>query len=222
MEHLIQEHSKLIASLADKLCRRYDCSRLRDDLISAANLALLQKAGSYDASAGASMATYLYPYLVGAMRRELERGLYPVSLPKDVFRAQGALWRTAFAPLEECREEESPTALSVEWQVLREIYIGCVKAEFDLLSFKERQILGGFFGVYGYPKQTLADLGEEFQMTENALLKAKEKALGKLRLAYENGQLRRWREVQRMVRAAQRECGSTDASPSQTLWCLEK
>ena len=57
MEHLIQEHGKLIASLADKLCRRYDCSRLRDDLISAANLALLQKAGDYDASANASMAT---------------------------------------------------------------------------------------------------------------------------------------------------------------------
>lgn len=222
MERLIQEHGKLIASLADKLCRHYDCSRLRDDLISSANLALLQKAEDYEASAGASMTTYLYPYLVGAMRRELERGLYPVSLPKDAFRTQGALWKTAFIPLEECPEEESPTALPVEWQVLREIYIGCVKAEFELLSFKERQILGGFFGVYGCPKQTAIELGEEFQMTENALLKAKDKALGKLRLACESGRLGLWREAQRMVRAAQQECGNTDVSTPQALWCLEK
>ena len=156
------------------------------------------------------------------MRRELERSLYPVSLPKDVFRAQGARWRTAFAPLEEYREEESPTALPVEWQVLREIYIDYVKAEFDLLSFKERQVLGGFFGVYGYPKQTATELGEEFQMTENALLKAKDKALGKLRFACENGQLGLWREVRHMVQAAQRECGSADTSAPQTLWCLER
>lgn len=222
MEHLIKERGKLIASLADELCRHYDCPRFRDDLISAANLALLEKAGDYDASAGASMATYLYPYLVGAMRRELERGLYPVSLPKDVFGAQGALWKTAFASLEECAEEKSPTALPVEWQVLREIYIDCVKDEFDLLSFKERQILGGFFGVFEYPKQTLADLAEEFQMTENALLKAKDKALNKLRLACDNGQLGRWREAQRIIRATQRAWGyiSTDTSTPQTLWCL--
>lgn len=219
MEHLIQEHGKLIASLADKLCRRYDCPRLRDDLISAANLALLQKAGDYDTSAGASMATYLYPYLVGAMRRELERSLYSVSLPKDVF---GALRRTDFASLEECAEEKSPTALPVEWQVLRKIYIDCVKDEFDQLSFKERQILGGFFGVFEHPKQTLADLAEEFQMTENALLKAKDKMLGKLRLACESGQFGRWRVVQQMIQAAQRECVSTDTSTPQTPWYLEK
>lgn len=222
MEHLIQEQSRLIAFLADKLCRRYDCPRFWDDLVSAAKLALLEKAGDYDASAGASMATYLYPYLVGAMRRELERGLYPISLPKDVFGAQGALWKTAFASLEECVEKESPTALPVEWQVLREIYIDCVKDEFDQLSFKERQILGGFFGVFEHPKQTLADLAEEFQMTENALLKAKDKALNKLRLACENGKLGVWMEVRSFLRDAQRECCGADYSTQQSFWCVKK
>lgn len=50
-----------------------------------------------------------------------------------------------------------------------------MKEEFGKLSFKEQQILGGFFGVYSYPKQTVAELAEEFQLTENALIKAKDK-----------------------------------------------
>ena len=65
MERLIQKHSGLIASLADKLCRRFHCPELREDLISSANLALLHKAGEYDADSGASMTTYLYPHLTG-------------------------------------------------------------------------------------------------------------------------------------------------------------
>lgn len=222
MEKLIQEQGKLIDSLADKLCRRFDCSQLREDLISSANLALLQKAGGYDASFGASMTTYLYPHLVGAMRRELERSLYPMSLPKDIFREQGAFWKTAFSQLEEHRERESPTALPVEWQVLREIYLDCVRGEFERLSFKERQILGGFFGMFDYPKQTLADLAEEFQMTENALIRAKDKALFKLRLTCENGKLGIWREVRSLVRNAQRECRGADYSTPQHLWYMEK
>lgn len=206
MERLIQEQSGLIASLADNLCRRFQCPELREDLISAANLALLQRAGDYDADSRASMATYLYPHLSGAMRRELEYSLYPISLPKDAFREQGSLLKTAFTPLEECREVESPAALPVEWQVLREVYLDCVKEEFEQLSFRERQILGGFYGVYTYPKQTISDLAEEFQLTENALIKARDKALAKLRRVCESGRLGVWREAKRMIRAAQREC----------------
>ena len=71
-------------------------------------------------------------------------------------------------------------------------------------------------------KQTALELGEEFQMTENALLKAKDKALGKLRVACENGRLGLWREARRMVRAVQKKCGSTNISTPQALWCLEK
>ncbi|MDD2956239.1 MAG: sigma-70 family RNA polymerase sigma factor [Oscillospiraceae bacterium] len=222
MEQLIQEQGKLIASLADKMCRRFGCSQLREDLISSANLALLQKAGGYDASSEASMTTYLYPHLVGAMRRELERSLYPMSLPKDIFHEQGAFWKSAFSPLEEYREQESPADLPVERQVLREIYLDCVREEFERLSFKERQILGGFFGVFDYPKQTLANLAEEFQMTENALIKAKDKALVKLRLACENGQLGIWREARSLVRDAQRECRGADYSTPQSLWYMEE
>ena len=218
MERLIQEQSGLIASLADKLCRRFHCPELREDLISSANLALLQRAGTYDAGSGASMTTYLYPHLSGAMRRELEYSLYAISLPKDAFQEQGALLKTAFSPLEECWELKSPVALPVEWQVLREVYLECVKEAFEQLSFRERQILGGFFGVYTYPKQTISDLAEEFQLTENALIKARDKALDRLRRACENGRLGIWREAHRMIRDAQWECCRADYSSLQSLY----
>ncbi|MDY4784392.1 sigma factor [Pygmaiobacter massiliensis] len=222
MEKLIQEHGVLIAALADKLCRQYVCPQLREDFISAANLTLLQQAPAYDESTGASITTYLHPYLRGAMLRELERSLYPLALSKDVFQSEGALWKTNFAPLGNCREKESPTALSVDRQVLRGIYIECVKIEFERLPFRERQILGGFFGVYDYPKQTLADLAVEFQMTENALIKAKDKALSKLRLTCEGGSLGVWRNAQKQIWLAQRECGGADSATSQILWCMEE
>lgn len=205
MDTILKEHSKLILSCADKLCRRYDCSQLREDLISVGNLELLKKVRDYDSGAGASMATYLYPYLLGAMRREVEKNLYPISLPKDEFQAQGSAWRTAFSSLAEHTETEAPTILPLEQQVLREVYLTCIWDEFEKLSFKERQILGGFFGLYGCPKQTVTELAEEFQQTENGLIKAKDKALQKLRKLCEEGRLGIWRQAVSAIRAAKRE-----------------
>lgn len=221
MEILIEEHRKLIAACADMLCRRYRCPQLREDLISVGNLVLLQRAGRHDMAAGASMSTYLYPYLLGAMRRQIEKILYPIVLPKDIFAAQGALWQTAFSPLEEYREK-ADTARAVAQQVITEICLACLKEQFALLSFKERHIIGGFFGAYDFPKQTLADLAEEFQMTESALGKAKDKAIAKLRRTCEESELGVWRDAQKQIREAQRECSASGYFSTQSQWYLSK
>lgn len=79
------------------------------------------------------------------------------------------------------------------WQeLLREVFE-------NELSFKEREILGGFFGVYGYEKKTLPEIGEQFNMKENATLKAKDKALNILTEICMNGKLGLWREVYKTI-----------------------
>lgn len=56
-----------------------------------------------------------------------------------------------------------------------------------------------FFGVYGYEKKTLSEIGEQFNMKENATLKAKDKTLNKLTEICMNGKLGLWREVYSVV-----------------------
>ncbi|MEG0835915.1 MAG: hypothetical protein RR413_10775, partial [Christensenellaceae bacterium] len=68
----------------------------------------------------------------------------------------------------------------------------------------ERQILGGFFGVYGHREQSIAELGEEFDITENAAAKAKDKALKKLTDACMDGELGLWHRARKAIRKAQR------------------
>lgn len=74
------------------------------------------------------------------------------------------------------------------------------------MSYREREILGGFFGVYGHKKETLAEIGEAFQIKENAALKAKDKALEKLRRVCLDGEFGRWRSIHAAIREAQRDC----------------
>lgn len=81
-----------------------------------------------------------------------------------------------------------------------------MQTAFELLSFKEREILGSFFGVYGHKKETLAEIGEVFQMRESAASKAKDKALEKLRKLCMESEFSRWRSIRTAIRAAQRDC----------------
>lgn len=222
MDDLFQTYGGLIASCAEKLCRRYGCPQLKDDLISVGNITLLEKALDYRPDSDASMATYLYPYLQGNMRREIEKSLLPFSLPKDQFEAHGFQWNSVFSSFDgPIQIEVATSSNSVEQQVLQSIYLSCMEQEFEKLSFKERQILGSFFGAYGYCKQTAADIAEEFLMTKNALLKAKNKALQKLRHFCEDNGLGIWKIAAATIREACCEYTSENSyAPPQQSWYM--
>jgi len=72
MEEILGSCEGLIQSCADKLCFSFECPGLREDLISCGRLAVLEQAEDYRPDSGASVTTYLYPFILGAMRRELE------------------------------------------------------------------------------------------------------------------------------------------------------
>lgn len=211
MEELYLQSKELIEACADKMCRRFQCEELREDFISAGTVALLTYADRFDPNSEATISTFLYPYIVGAMKRELEQSLYPISLSKREFEGLRESGSLGFFSLNDKDADSGEPILQianpnadVERTAFQTLYLEILEREFEKLSFKERQILGGFFGVYGYPKQTLIDLAEEFQLTENALLKAKDKALKKLTDACMDGEIGMWRWAKRAIKKARR------------------
>ena len=231
---LYAEHKSFIEGCAGKIARKYGCAKLLEDLVSVGTVTFLEQTAHYDEQRGASLSTFLYPHIMGAMRREAERSMTPFGLSRREFeqiRRGGTLTLTQGASLDEPVDEDGndlydsvPAAqTSVEQTVYIQICLEHLQAEFAALTFKEREILGSFFGVYGHEEQTLAEIGEAFQMKENAALKAKDKALAKLRRFCMEGELGRWRSIQAAIREAQHDCviGRGDLGSYCTADCCE-
>ena len=201
------EHQAFIEGCARKVARKYSCVNILEDLVSAGTVAALEQIGRYDETQGASVTTFLYPWVVGAMRREIEQYLGLSRRGARKHQMAGVCETANSVSLDEVDWDDIPSdEESVEQQVYIKICLESLCTAFGRLSFKERTILGGFFGAFGHKKETLAEIGEAFQMGESAALKAKDKALGKLRGFCLAGELGHWRSVRRAIREAQRGC----------------
>jgi RNA polymerase sigma factor (sigma-70 family) len=205
---LYKQNLHLLNSCANKIISRCGCGKLFDDLVSAGSVALLEQAGRYDEAKGASFATFVYPHVMGAMRREMERyhGLTKREFEKRC--ASGTMSQFQNMSLDEADEncgyissDQTPEA-----QIYRQVCLEHLRTAFYSLSYKERAILGGFFGIYGHKKETLAEIGESFQMGENAAQVTKDKALAKLRGLCVEGELGYWRSIRAAICEFQRGC----------------
>jgi DNA-directed RNA polymerase specialized sigma subunit len=231
-EKLYLCNQNFIRRCAGKTCRKYFCMRLEEDLIGEGNLAFFVHAPNYNPDSAAALTTYLYPHIMGDMRREVEHNYSSASVSKDDFqlmRKVKALYNRGFGipKIAEAVDLKEPQAkwlllqalaffsnydkstadlgtarllvvrdLPVHRQVFLRICLELLKEVFkDELSFKEGEILGGYFGVYEYEKKRLADIGEPFNMKSDAALKAKNEALKKLTALCRNGELGNWRRV---------------------------
>jgi DNA-directed RNA polymerase specialized sigma subunit len=233
-EKLFLCNQNFIRRCANKTCSRYFCIRLKEDLIAVGDLAFFEHAKDYDPDNDASLTTYLYPYIMGDMRREVERSFSCMEIAKRDFqlmRKIKAMYDGKAGIPEIAKEnglEESEAGqlimqtialfsnkgtiylgttrllvvrdLPVHRQVFLKICLELLKEAFNNeLSFKEKEILGGYFGVYGYEKKRLSDIGEPFNMKSDAVLKAKDSILKKFAKLCMKGDLGSWRKVYAMV-----------------------
>ncbi len=90
---------------------------------------------------------------------------------------------------------------SPEEIVTQNIRTECLKELFDALTKKEQDIIGKSFGVFGYEKQPLRDIAMYHMMREDAVEKAKVRALKKMKDAYPMSRMRVWDGVQKKIRA---------------------
>jgi DNA-directed RNA polymerase specialized sigma subunit len=87
--------------------------------------------------------------------------------------------------------------------VYRKICIELLQELFDTLPRKDREILGKSMGVFGYKKIPLDEIALEQVMRVDGVVKARDRALEKLRDMYEGSRLQVWKRVWRMVMRVQ-------------------
>ena len=84
--------------------------------------------------------------------------------------------------------------------VYRKVCIELLREMFDDLPKKDRDILGKFYGVFGFKKTPLKEIGMYHMMRESAVEKAKDRAIVKLEKAYPGSKLQLWKAVHRLMR----------------------
>ncbi len=84
--------------------------------------------------------------------------------------------------------------------VYRKVCIELLRELFNALPKKDRDILGKCYGVFGFPKTPLKDIGMYHMMKEAAVEKAKDRAIKKLEKAYPGSRLQLWKTVHHLLR----------------------
>lgn len=105
---------------------------------------------------------------------------------------------------------------SAEDAVIRMVTMECLREEFLRLSKKEQDILGRYFGVYGFPKADLQEIAVRNLLKESGVEKAKDQALKHLRDRCWDSFAWKLRRARRMV--AQAEPISFNAVPHSAWW----
>ena len=82
----------------------------------------------------------------------------------------------------------------------RMISVELLREMFDALPKKERDILGKFYGIFGFEETELKKIGMYHMMKASAVIKAKDRAIKKLEKAYPGSKLQLWKTVYRMMR----------------------
>lgn len=83
--------------------------------------------------------------------------------------------------------------------VYQKVCVELLREMFDALPKKDRDILGKFYGIFGFEKTELKEIGMYHMMREPAVIKAKDRAIKKLEKAYPGSKLQLWKTVYRMM-----------------------
>ena len=73
------------------------------------------------------------------------------------------------------------------------------KELFDALPRRDKDILGKYYGVFGFRKEPMEDIAMYHFLTEEGVRESRDKALEKLRKAYPASMMRYWSKINRML-----------------------
>ena len=88
---------------------------------------------------------------------------------------------------------------SAEDAVIRMVTMECLREEFLRLSKRDRDILGRYFGVYGFPKADLQEIAVRNLLKESGVEKAKDQAIKRLQDRCRSSLAWNLRRVRRMM-----------------------
>ena len=98
---------------------------------------------------------------------------------------------------------------SAEDAVIRALTMKCLREEFMRLSKRDQEILGRYFGVYGFPKSDLREIAMRNRMKEPGVEKAKEQALKHLQNRFQGCFARKLQRAKHLVLDAVAERSSS-------------
>ena len=98
---------------------------------------------------------------------------------------------------------------SAEDAVIRALTMKCLREEFMRLSKRDQEILGRYFGVYGFPKSDLREIAMRNRMKEPGVEKAKEQALKHLQTRFQGSFARKLQRAKHLVLDAVAERSSS-------------
>ena len=98
---------------------------------------------------------------------------------------------------------------SAEDAVIRALTMKCLREEFMRLSKRDQEILGRYFGVYGFPKSDLREIAMRNLMKESGVEKAKEQALKHLQNRFQGSFARKLQRAKHLVLDAVAERSSS-------------
>ena len=167
---------------------------LRQELFSEGALAFFEQiqSSTYDPSRG-KLTTFLYPFIKGAMYRWLER------YKNDEIRTVSICDLTHDGEDNEPFEFPDTQSQSVDQIVYQKICLELLQELFDGLSERDKSILGHSFGIYGYEKYSLDELGLKEILTMDGVIKARETAMVRLQKMYNGSRLHLWISVHRLL-----------------------
>lgn len=88
---------------------------------------------------------------------------------------------------------------SAEDAVIRMVTMECLREEFLRLSKRDRDILGRYFGVYGFPKADLQEIAVRILLKESGVEKAKDQAIKRLQDRCQSSLAWKLRRARRMM-----------------------
>ena len=88
---------------------------------------------------------------------------------------------------------------SAEDAVIRMVTMECLREEFLRLSKRDQDILGRYFGVYGFPKADLQEIAVRNLLKESGVEKAKDQAIKRLQDRCQSSLAWKLRRARRMM-----------------------
>ena len=181
-ERLVEANMGLVVSIASQ----YRGQGLgMDDLICEGNIGLVKAASRYDASKGASFASYA----VAAIRREIERGLQREKDERRAERAPGGHIRSVDAPLGAkptisllavLADANSPLA---DQRVFSAAAEKQVERALECLNERESRVVSAYFGI-GRDSLTMAERAEEMGLRRERVRQIRNRAIRRMRKAF--------------------------------------
>lgn len=174
---LITENMGYVVTLA----RQYSSDVLdTDDLVSEGTIGIIKAAEKYDPSRGKPFVTFAAPYIRSSIEAAIRKVTDCDTKFKSTDESIPAGSKNNYTLLNILEDKNSERAdAHIEGSVLNEK----LEENIHLLNDREKEVIGRYYGINGYERMTMVEIGAQMDLKRERVRQIRDKALYKLRKA---------------------------------------